>query len=146
MISGMPMVSAAWIDEVVPVSNKSVAVGMKREQNITRSGMIRLGRDITVNRVRRVAVPVLAFIRVGRPYSSCSDFPRNNGIKRELDDNLRHCYFDVYVTVLTEWKRPARCILRFKSGRDRQLLCSCAACAEGKVISVVIATLCVTPR
>ena len=73
MISGMPMVSAAWIDEVVPVSNKSVAVGMKREQNITRSGMIRLGRDITVNRVRWEAVALLAFIGVGRLYSSCSD-------------------------------------------------------------------------
>jgi len=51
----------------------------------------------------------------------------------------------VYVTVLTEWQGPARCIRRSKSGRDRQLLCSCAACAEGEVISVVIASLCVTP-
>jgi len=73
MTSGMPVISAAWIHEVVPLSNKSVAVGMKREQNITRSGMIRLGRDITVNRVRWAAVALLAFIGVGRLYSSCSD-------------------------------------------------------------------------
>jgi len=35
MTSGMPVDSAAFIDAVVPLSNKSVAVGMKREQNIT---------------------------------------------------------------------------------------------------------------
>jgi len=35
MTSGMLVVSAACIDEVVPVSNKSVAVGMKREQKFT---------------------------------------------------------------------------------------------------------------
>jgi len=81
MTSGVPVVSAAWIDEVVPVSNKSVAVGMKREQKITRSVMIRLGRDFTVNRVRWAAVALLAFIGVGCVYSSCSNCPHHNGIK-----------------------------------------------------------------
>ena len=35
MTSGMPVDSAACIDEVVPVSNKFAAVEMKREQKIT---------------------------------------------------------------------------------------------------------------
>jgi len=141
----MPVVSAAWIDKVVPVSNKSVAVGVKREEKITRLGLIRPGRDITVNGVWWAVVALLAFIAVGRLYSSCSDCPHHNDSKRERDDNLRHCHFHVYVTVVTERQRPARCIRLSMCGRDRQVPCSCAACAEGEVTSVVIATLRFTP-
>jgi len=54
-------------------------------------------------------------------------------------------HFDVYVTALTEWLRPSRCIRRFSRGGDRQLPFWCAACAEDEVTSVVIATLCFTP-